>query len=59
MCTGGFQWTPGEHTCPKDNRLGVCARDGRDEILYAGPPNQFTSAAAQAQCESAGGVFRH
>jgi hypothetical protein len=57
LCTG-YRWTPGEGTCPKDGRIGTCARDGRDEFLYSGPPNQLTPSAAKTICESGGGVFR-
>ncbi len=57
MCSG-FRWTPGEGSCPKEGRIGTCTRDGKDELLYAGPPNQFTPAAAKALCESSGGSFR-
>lgn len=57
LCTG-FRWTAGEGTCPKDNRIGTCRRDAHDEILYGGPPNQFTPDVAKTQCEAAGGSFR-
>jgi hypothetical protein len=55
-CTG-FRWTPGEAACPPAGRLGTCTREGRVDLLYAGPPNHFTAAAAQAVCESGGGHF--
>lgn len=56
MCTG-FAWRAGASSCPLENRLGLCTKDGRDDILYAGPPNQFTPAAAKSACESGGGHF--
>jgi hypothetical protein len=57
LCTG-FRWTPGEGTCPKENRVGTCTRDGHDEVLYGGPPNYLTPATAKTQCEAAGGSMR-
>jgi hypothetical protein len=52
-------WRPGSGTCPRDNLLGTCARDGAVvEHTYAGPPNAFTVAGAQATCERAGGTWR-
>ncbi len=56
MCTG-FDWTAGEDSCPRANHLGICRKDGREETLYAGPPNQYTPEAAKSVCETSGGHF--
>jgi hypothetical protein len=61
MCAG-LKWTPGESSCPKESRLGACARgkDAREsgtEWMYGGAPNNYTTASAKSACESGGGVF--
>jgi hypothetical protein len=54
LCAG-FRWTAG--TCPKENRLGSCTKQGQSEWLYGGAPNSFTPASARSICEGGGGTF--
>ncbi|AKU94218.1 hypothetical protein AKJ09_00882 [Labilithrix luteola] len=58
MCQG-FRWTSGTNTCPKENRIGACVRENGHvtEMMYSGPPNQFTPDIARSTCERAGGTF--
>lgn len=58
MCAG-FTWREGASTCPAENRLGTCTKEGGrvTELLYAGPPNHFTADAAKSACASAGGQW--
>lgn len=55
MC-GGATWTPGDRTCPT-GALGACKRAEQTELMYAGPPSNFTAAAAKTACEFKGGAF--
>lgn len=58
MCGGG-KWIDGPSSCPTENRLGTCSREKGAvvEILYSGPPNQYTKGLAKQVCETNGGVF--
>ena len=56
MCSG-MTWTPGEKSCPGPGRLGACEKSSGVELLYAGPPNNYTPASARIACEAAGGTF--
>lgn len=58
LCAG-LTWSAGEKSCPVQNRLGTCAKrdEHTTELLYSGPPNNFTPASAKSACEHAGGVF--
>ena len=58
LCSS-FKWTPGAQSCPKENRLGTCIKEkGKvNELVYGGPPNNFTVPVAKNTCEFKGGVF--
>lgn len=58
MCSG-FTWREGAGSCPAENRLGTCAKEGGRvvELLYGGPPNHFTADTAQKACGAAGGQW--
>ncbi|MBX3199570.1 MAG: hypothetical protein KF894_15655 [Labilithrix sp.] len=56
MCAG-MTWTPGEKSCPRNDRLGSCTRSGGAEWVYAGPPNNYGPASAKSACELNGGTF--
>ncbi len=59
MCaSAGLTWTTGEKSCPAPNRVGTCTKkDEGVEVLYGGPPNNFTATTAKSACEFGGGVF--
>jgi len=58
LCSS-FKWMPGEKSCPKENRLGTCTKEKGTvtEIVYAGPPNNYSAPVAKNTCEFKGGVF--
>lgn len=58
LCSS-FTWTPGEKSCPKDDRLGTCLKEkgSVNEIVYGGSPNNYSAATAKNACEFKGGVF--
>jgi len=49
-------WRPGEHTCPAGS-IGTCRKGGGGDLLYPGPPNNYTAASAKSACEFAQGTF--
>lgn len=55
MCNAGV-WTPGEKSCPP-GALGTCKHADETELVYGGPPNNFTPASARSACEFKGGTF--
>lgn len=57
LCSG-MTWTPGPHSCPVPGRVGKCQKSDVQEILYAGPPNNYAAGSAKAACEHAGGTFK-
>lgn len=58
MCSGK-KWIPGTKACPMEGRLGTCIKAGSNtsDIIYSGPPNNFTVGSAKNSCDWAGGVF--
>ncbi|MBX3233041.1 MAG: hypothetical protein KIT84_12795 [Labilithrix sp.] len=56
LCAGQT-WRAGAGTCPREGRVGTCTKKDVTEIVYAGPPNNFGAASAQAACEHGGGAF--
>lgn len=62
LCAG-LTWTPGAHSCPVPGRVGLCTKkpltgEEVQEIVYAGPPNNYATASAKAACEHAAGTFK-
>jgi len=58
LCSS-FKWTPGEKSCPAENRLGTCIKEkgGVTEYVYGGAPNNYTKPSAKNACEFRGGTF--
>lgn len=57
LCVG-LVWTAGAGSCPPANRLGTCTKKDGAELLYAGPPNNYSAASAKLACEHGAGTFR-
>jgi hypothetical protein len=60
ICSGDdAKWTSGAGTCPKENRVGACARDNGEvtEVNYSGAPMAFTTDQAKSTCSTIGGKW--
>lgn len=55
MCAGAM-WSTGAGSCPP-GALGTCKHGEETELVYAGPPSNYTAAGAKTACEFKGGSF--